>query len=147
VTRIARRSETAARAIFEVMVRFGRARPETALTRSESMLAEPDARLLNEDAEVRRALLDDLRNASPTTARATARDFRLFALPWDIDLASVNVPVHVWHGTLDRNVPVAHARVIAARCPTAQLHLIDGGGHMLFHHVDQIIARVTPARS
>jgi pimeloyl-ACP methyl ester carboxylesterase len=147
MTRIARRSEKAAQAIFEVMVRFGRARPEAVLTRSESIVAEPDARLLRDDADVRRAFIDDLRNASPTTAGAAARDFRLFALPWDIDLASVKVPVHVWHGTLDRNVPVAHARVIAARCPTGQLHLVDGGGHMLIHQLDEIVAGLAPQDS
>jgi hypothetical protein len=39
---------------------------------------------------------------------------------------------------------VAHARVIADRCPTARLHIVEGGGHMLLSHLDQIIESVTP---
>ena len=54
------------------------------------------------------------------------------------------VPAHIWHGTADRNVPVAHARVIAARCPAARLHIVEGGGHLLLSHVDEILASLAP---
>jgi len=65
-------------------------------------------------------------------------------VPWDIDLADVAVPAQIWHGTADRNVPVAHARVIAARCPAARLHIVEGGGHLLLSHVDEILASLAP---
>jgi pimeloyl-ACP methyl ester carboxylesterase len=143
VTRLARRSEAGARVVFELMVRSGRARPERSLDRFAALLAEPDARLLRDDGDLRTALLDDLRHPSPTTARAAARDLRLFTRPWNVELSQLNVPVDVWHGTADRNVPVAHARVIASRCPHAELHIVDGGGHMLFGRLDQILAGLT----
>ena len=144
LTRVARRSEAGTRALFGVVVRGGRARPEQALNQFAALLAEPDANLLRDNAALREAFLDDLRHPSPTAARAAARDFWLYARRWDVDLAGMAVPVQIWHGTLDRNVPVAHARVIAARCPTAGLHLVDGGGHMLFSKVDDILASVQP---
>jgi pimeloyl-ACP methyl ester carboxylesterase len=50
----------------------------------------------------------------------------------------------MWHGTEDRNVPVAHARVIAAACPAARLHIVGGGGHMLLSQLDQIIEGLAP---
>jgi len=93
---------------------------------------------------VRAGFLDDLRHPSPTTARAAAHDFWLFAREWDADLAGMAVPAHIWHGTEDRNVPVAHARVIAARCPMARLHIVEGGGHMLLGHLDEIIEGLAP---
>jgi len=145
LAKTARRSETAARFLFAAMVRAGRARPEKTLDRFAAMLAESDARLLRDDTRVREAFLDDLRHPSSTTARAAARDFWLFARRWDVDLADATVPAHVWHGTEDRNVPVVHASVIAARCPTAQLHIVEGGGHMMLSHLDQILACVTVA--
>lgn len=140
VTRIARRSEVGAWALFALTVRAGRARPEAMLDRFAALLAEPDARILEEDASFRQAFLDDLRHPSKTTARAAARDFWLFTRPWDINLSDMRASAHIWHGTEDRNVPVAHARVIAARCPTARLHIVDGGGHMLLSQLDQILA-------
>jgi hypothetical protein len=39
---------------------------------------------------------------------------------------------------------VAHARVIAARYPTARLHIVEGGGHMLLNRLDQIIESLAP---
>jgi hypothetical protein len=87
LTRIAQRSEVGARVLFELIVRAGRAKPERALDRFAGHLAEPDARLLRDDFDLRRALLDDLRHPSPTTARVAARDFRLFTRPWDIELS------------------------------------------------------------
>jgi len=142
--RTARRSQAGARALFAAVVHAGRAHPEAALNRFAALLAEPDARLLRESAEIRDALIDDLSHPSATTARAAARDFWLFARRWDVDIAAMTVPAHIWHGSLDRNVPVAHARVIAASCPTAELHIVDGGGHMLLSQLDQIIASLTP---
>jgi pimeloyl-ACP methyl ester carboxylesterase len=142
----ARRSQAAARALFAAILRAGRIRPEQALRRFAALLAKPDADLLGDDAGLRDAFLDDLRHPSPTAARAAARDFWLFARRWDIDLAGMAVPAHIWHGTQDRNVPVAHAHVIAARCPAARLHIIDGGGHMLLSQLEHIMGSITPRR-
>jgi pimeloyl-ACP methyl ester carboxylesterase len=92
VIKAARRSRGAARVLFAAAGRAGRARPEKTLDRFAAMLAEPDARLLRENPEVRDGFLDDLRHPSPTTARAAARDFWLFAREWDVDIAGLAGP-------------------------------------------------------
>jgi len=140
VGRVARRSEAAARALFGLVLHEGRTRSERSLERFASLLAPSDARLLREPGPVRSAFLDDLGHPSRSAARAAARDFWLFEHPWDVDLADLAVPCHVWHGTLDRNVPVAHAAVIAGRCPAARLHLVEGGGHLLLGEADEILS-------
>jgi pimeloyl-ACP methyl ester carboxylesterase len=138
--RLASRSPAALRAMFAVAARAGRKHPEKTLRRFAAMMAEPDVALLRDDADVRAGFLDDLRHPSATNARAAARDFWLFARAWDVDIAAVAVPAQIWHGTEDRNVPVPHARVVAARCPTARLHIVAGGGHMLLPQLDEILA-------
>jgi pimeloyl-ACP methyl ester carboxylesterase len=143
VIRTARRSQAATRLMFAAAVHAGRTHPERTLDRFASLLAEADAALLRENGDLRAGFLDDLRHPSPTTARATARDFWLFARQWDADIANIAVPAHIWHGTDDRNVPVAHARVIAAACPAARLHIVDGGGHVLLGQLNQIIEAMT----
>jgi len=145
VGRVARRSEAGAQALFALMLRLGRARPDRTLDRFASLLAEPDARLLREAGPVRTAFLDDLRHPSPTAARAAARDFWLFEHRWDVSLGDMTVSCDVWHGTEDRNVPVAHGRLIAETCPTARLHLVEGGGHMLLGETDRILSCLRPA--
>jgi len=140
VGRVARRSEAGAHALFALLVHRGRTRPESTLDQFASLLAAPDARLLREAGPIRTAFLDDFRHPAPTAARAAARDFWLFEHRWDVQLADIAVTCDIWHGTQDRNVPVAHARVIAKVCPMARLHLVEGGGHMLLGELDKILS-------
>jgi pimeloyl-ACP methyl ester carboxylesterase len=144
VIRVARRSEPAVRALFRFLGRSGGKHPDKTLSRLAAQMAEADAELLRTSQDVRHAMLDDIGHPSATAAAAAARDFWLFARQWDIDLSAITVPAHIWQGTADRNVPAAHGHVIAARCPTAELHIVDGGGHLLLGQLDQIIASVLP---
>ena len=46
-------------------------------------------------------------------------------------LAQLRVPTLVLHGEADPAVPVANARMLAARIPDAHLEVVPGAGHML----------------
>jgi pimeloyl-ACP methyl ester carboxylesterase len=50
--------------------------------------------------------------------------------PWGFDLAQVTSPTLIMHGTDDRMVPSSHAEWLAAHCPTADLRLLSGEGHV-----------------
>ena len=50
--------------------------------------------------------------------------------PWGFDLAGITAPVLVVHGEADRMIPAAHARLLAAACPTAELRVLPGEGHV-----------------
>lgn len=143
----AKRSELCVRALFAAMVTTARRRPDKAVESMTRHMSPPDGRLIRGDAELREALADDLRHASPSTAKAAARDFWIFAHRWDVELSEASVPVAVWHGTEDRNVPVAHAAVIVSRCPTAQLHVVEGGGHLLLDHMGEILSNLGVSHS
>ena len=41
----------------------------------------------------------------------------------------LTVPVHLWHGALDRNVPLAYARRLSREIPNATLHVCEFSGH------------------
>jgi pimeloyl-ACP methyl ester carboxylesterase len=45
-------------------------------------------------------------------------------------LEQVLSPVTVWHGREDTFVPWRHAEWLADRLPNAELHLLDGEGHI-----------------
>ena len=53
--------------------------------------------------------------------------------PWGFELASIEVPVQVWHGGEDRFVPFAHGQWLAAHLPRAEAHLLEAEGHLTLY--------------
>jgi pimeloyl-ACP methyl ester carboxylesterase len=50
--------------------------------------------------------------------------------PWGFDPAGIVAPVLLLHGAQDRVVPSTHGEWLAQRCPTAELRLSAGDGHI-----------------
>jgi pimeloyl-ACP methyl ester carboxylesterase len=71
------------------------------------------------------AVADALRQGS----RATVQELALIKRQWTFPLSDVKPPVHLWHGALDRNAPIAFARRLAREMPDATLHVSDSSGH------------------
>ena len=57
-------------------------------------------------------------------------DMRLVASPWGFEPEPSDVPIVIWHGEADTNVPVAAAIWLADRLPNATLELVQDGGHI-----------------
>lgn len=55
----------------------------------------------------------------------------LYGRPLGFELSQVKVPVRVWHGQQDGNVPVDIARYVAAQVPGAELHIEPEAGHLI----------------
>jgi len=73
--------------------------------------------------------------------RATVQELALLKLPWALPLSEVKTPVHLWHGALDRNAPIAYARRLARELPDATLHVGDSSGHDIGHdHSGEIMS-------
>ncbi|MBF8190167.1 alpha/beta hydrolase [Nonomuraea sp. K274] len=57
-----------------------------------------------------------------------------YVSPWGCDPAQVTAPVLLVHGDEDRVVPCAHGEWLARTCPTAELRLSKGDGHISALH-------------
>jgi pimeloyl-ACP methyl ester carboxylesterase len=53
-----------------------------------------------------------------------------YVAPWGFDPATVTAPVLLVHGEADRMVPSTHSRWLAGACPTAELRVVPGEGHV-----------------
>jgi len=65
----------------------------------------------------------------------------VLARRWGFRPDDIRVPVHIWHGELDRTVPWSMAAYLARTIPDARLTLYPGEGHhLLYHRWPEILA-------
>jgi pimeloyl-ACP methyl ester carboxylesterase len=62
--------------------------------------------------------------------RGVSRDALAFTTGWDLVLADVRAPVHLWYGDRDRTVGLEHGRWLHAHLPTSRLVVREGAGHL-----------------
>ena len=139
VTRVARRAPALTRVPFGLMTRVGRRFPDRAIESFKRQLPPADVAVLSRP-DAKEAIRRDMAHPSPTTGRAATQDFALFTRDWGFRLEDITVPVHVWQGDADVNVPPAHASWQAERIPGAVLHWFPGEGHLMcMDHMEEIL--------
>ena len=57
-------------------------------------------------------------------------DWALWRNDWSFDLNSGQTPIRIWHGDDDPLVPLGHAQHLQRTCPTAELDVWSGEGHL-----------------
>ncbi len=105
----------------------------------------PDAAVLARP-DVASAFRRDLAQRPATAGKAATQDFALFTRDWGFRLEDITIPVHVWQGDADVNVPPAHAALQADRIPGAVLHTFPGEGHLMcVDHMEEILLTIKTA--
>jgi pimeloyl-ACP methyl ester carboxylesterase len=56
-------------------------------------------------------------------------DYQAFYSDWGVDLASNTVPIQLWHGREDLDVPFQHSQWLSKAIPQSELHLTETDGH------------------
>lgn len=70
-----------------------------------------------------------------------------FIGPWGFELDEITVPTSLWQGSDDLMVPFAHGQWLASHVPSANVHLVDGEGHLsiALGAMDQMLDELTRA--
>lgn len=73
-----------------------------------------------------------------------AQEFQLIVSPWGFDLANIKCPVTIWQGGLDKQVPLAHAKIYTKLIPNATFTFFNDEGHLsiLKNHGEEILRRI-----
>lgn len=68
-------------------------------------------------------------------------DTGLIKQPWGFNPEEIIVPIQLWHGELDRNVPSPIARRLADRIPNCQAKFYSQEGHfsLWLNHIEEIM--------
>ncbi|MEV4756100.1 alpha/beta hydrolase [Micromonospora sp. NPDC049559] len=104
----------------------------------------PADRKVVEDVAMRRLLAQSYAEAVRRGADGWIDDALALRKDWGFDLSSIKVPVRLWHGAEDTFSPVAHARWLASRIPSAEVQVQQGAGHFgAMEILPQILAWLT----
>jgi pimeloyl-ACP methyl ester carboxylesterase len=91
-------------------------------------IPETDHRIVA-DGGIRALLAQNFAEALRESADGWIDDVLAFCSPWGFDLASIKVPVLLWHGEDDVFSPVAHARWLANQIPSAIMSVRPNSAH------------------
>jgi len=139
LTRLSRRRSPLVRAMVTVQVVVARRWPGRAIELMVKQMPEADAAIVRRP-EVRALFELDAARSSRTTAMAAAQDLELFARDWGFELGQITIPVHLWQGDTDLNVPPNHARLQHEAIPGSVLHEVSGEGHLIgIDHIGEIL--------
>lgn len=97
------------------------------------------------DPTVSQKLLESTQESWRSGFRGTAWDATLAARKWDFRLEEIQMPVSLWQGEADRNVPATMARYVAEKIPHCQAHFYPEEGHisLLAHHMEEVLDFLT----
>ena len=92
--------------------------------------APPVDREMLRRPDVREVIAASLREAFANGPLGWFDDSWALSTDWDFALEDVGVPVHMWYGELDRNVPIRAVRAMAERLQVDSFELIPDAGHL-----------------
>lgn len=75
-------------------------------------------------------LIEHMRAGIDTSVDGWIDDDLAFVAPWGFDLASIRVPVQLWHGEQDKFVPFGHGVWLAEHIPGVDARLTSEDGHL-----------------
>jgi hypothetical protein len=82
-------------------------------------------------------------------ARGPAYDGVLLGRPWGFPRAALALPrIYLWHGALDKEVPLAMGRAVAGQMAQCQTTYYPGEGHisLIVNHAEEIVQALRPRR-
>jgi pimeloyl-ACP methyl ester carboxylesterase len=91
--------------------------------------------------QVQQILVDTILESLRSGTRGAQYDAWLYQQPWDFRLEDIEMDVHLWHGEVDKNVPVAMGRHVAKKIPHCRAKFIEDEGHisLIKKYRDEII--------
>ena len=144
--RLGRFAPAVVRALFRLNLSAIRRNRSRAVDQMASWAPEPDRTLLQQE-HIRNGFIRCFEEACRQGTRGPATDVALIARPWSFDLAAVKVPVLLWHGGLDRNVPVACGRYLARVLPNCRAEFYENEAHLSLplNHQEELFGALASA--
>ena len=129
LTRLALRAPALARATVAASAWMTRTAPAIAARIAEVDMSPSDREVMSVFPSTR-AALGVFSQAVLRGTDGVVADYVALAHPWGFPVEEVRVPVRMWHGDADVNVPFRHSEVLTSRVPNASLTTWTDEGHL-----------------
>ena len=106
--------------------------PAQLLEMSRQTLPAADVSVMERHPEVVEVLFGESREAMRQGGAGLLAETLMFVQPWGFAFEEIEVPVLLWHGDQDLNVPLSHAQEFERRIPHCGARYYPGEGHLLF---------------
>lgn len=121
-----------------------RVAPNRFIAQANSLLPEPDRPIVANDPAFQMGFLHMLQEAMKRGTRGAHYESLLSITDWGFRLQEIKIPIQIWHGDADQNIPVEMARFAAKAIPNCEAKIHPNEGHLsLFKkHVEEIIRKL-----
>ena len=118
-----------------------RKNPEQFLSRSKEALPESEGQLLDQP-EVAKAYIESVREAFRSGIGGVNHEAVLYTRPWRFRLQDITTEIHLWHGELDRSVPISVGRYVADAIPNCHSTFLKDEAHLSlpYNHTKEILS-------
>jgi pimeloyl-ACP methyl ester carboxylesterase len=139
--RLGRFAPAVVRALFRLNLAAIRRNGARAGEQMAAWAPEPDRALFQQE-RIRNGFIKCFEESCRQGTRGPAMDVSLLARPWGFDLTAVRVPVLLWHGERDGNVPVASGRYLAGMLPNCRTTFYENDAHLSLpvNHQEELLA-------
>lgn len=92
-------------------------------------LPHSDRQVLRDLPETLPVFAQSFREGVRQGGRGVIADADVYFQTWPFDLSEISHPIHYWHGTQDRNIPLCRVEEMVGKVAGAVLHIEPGLGH------------------
>lgn len=98
--------------------------------------------------EVAENISGSIKAALHQGAKGALADFYRYVNDWGFKPENIEIPINLWHGTVDTVVPACHTEYFANIIPKTRCEYLPGEGHFSLPilHIDEIFKRLTTNR-
>jgi pimeloyl-ACP methyl ester carboxylesterase len=104
--------------------------PKKFISQANSLLPKPDREIVFNDPEFQKGFLNMVREAMKQGTRGAHYESVLTVMDWGFRLQDIQMPVMLWHGEADQNIPVEMARYAATVIPKCDAKFFPNEGHL-----------------
>lgn len=130
--------------IFIVVMAMQSSNRERVMKQISESASPEDKLVLEQRPELADLLYDSTLEALRQGTRGARHELYLYSRRWGFRLDRIEVPVLLWHGEKDKNVPPSMGRYQAEKIPNCTATFLPNEGHMgcIANHLDDVFSAV-----